>query len=437
MNTKTRGLVFAAVFTAAAATLSAGSLDYLSNQNASYFFSTAQTASTAGASIVPYNPAGTALLDKGFYLDASNQTILKFYDESEDKLLKSSYSQKDPTPFLPSLALAYNFGNVGPGKLSLYGNGGITAGGGTLNWKDGTIGTSAFLVKSGITTYTSSVEASSIYYGLGAGAGYSFLNDMVSVSAGARYVIANRTGKINGTATISGAVIDFSDEYQYNATGVTPIFGIDIRPVSGLTVGVRYEMETNLKFKYKTDSLSASPEVSTAMTQYIAAGLKSKLPNYDGVEVNQNLPQVLSLGAEYVFTPKFTLSAGTNLYFLGNADMNGGEDNFTTGYELNLAGQYQCTEKLLAGLTAMYSNQGTKNSFFESDSILLTSSANPPLDSVTLGGGVKYNAIKTLDLLLSTSYVYYFPKSATTASGLEVNYEKKVFNVCLGASYKF
>jgi long-chain fatty acid transport protein len=458
MNTKTRGLIYAAVFAVATATLSAGSLDYLSNQSAGYFFSTAQTASTAGAGIVPYNPAGTALLDKGFYLDASNQTILKYYDESVDSTyLSDSYSQKDPTPFLPSLALVYNFGNVGPGKLALYGNGGITAGGGNLKWDDGTIGTNSYgllvaqaanalspttpTVPNGSST---KLTASSIYYGLGTGVSYAFLDDKVSASAGVRYVNAQRSGSISGTmnlvtytpaATPWSLSVDY--DYTYSAQGLTPIFGLNVRPVSGLTLGARYEMETKLEFEYSDDT----PTVTCAANPTVAALVKSKL-NWAGKKVRQDLPQVLGFGAEYMFTPKFTLSAGTNLYFMNAAtieDVEGDDisDLFGIGYELNLAGQYQFTEKLLAGLTAMYSNQGAKDSYYEDDTNLLFASANPPLDSLTVGGGVKYNVIKTLDLLLTTSYVHYFPKSATTDAGLEIDYSKTVYNFGLGASYKF
>jgi long-subunit fatty acid transport protein len=173
----------------------------------------------------------------------------------------------------------------------------------------------------------------------------------------------------------------------------------------------------------------------------VAALVKSKL-NWAGKKVRQDLPQVLSFGAEYVFTPRFTLSAGTNLYFMNAAtieDVEGDDisDLFGVGYEINLAGQYKFTEKLLAGLTAMYSNQGAKDSYYEDDTNLLFASANPPLDSLTVGGGVKYNVIKTLDLLLTTSYVHYFPKSATTDAGLDVDYSKTVYNFGLGASYKF
>ena len=428
MLIKTFSRACVVAFIATAATLSAGNLDTLSNQSASYFFSTAQTASTAGAGIIPYNPAGTALLEKGFYLDASSQTIFKFYSEKEDNLLKSTYKQNEPTPSLPSINFVYNFGDVGPGRLAAYANGGICAGGGGLNWKDGTIGTNALKVQyAALGLKSTSFEASSVYYSAGGGLGYAFLDNRVSVSAGARYVNGQRSGKLSGYSSTlaSNLVYDF----DYTAQGVTPIFGVDVRPVDGLTLGLRYELETAMKFKYKTNEISAA-----------LAGF-----NKDGKKFTQDLPQVLSFAGEYKFTPEFTMSAGTNLYFLNlakydvNSDgTNDAKDYFGLGYELNLAGQYQLTKKLLLGGTFMYSEQGTKSKFYEDSNanVLLAASANPPLDSVTFGTGAKYNVWKSLDILLTGAYIHYLPVSADV-SAFNVTYNKDVVEVCLGAGYKF
>ena len=136
--------ILALFFVASAAALSAGSLDYLSNQNASYYLNMAGVSATDGAEIVPFNPAGTALLGKGFYLDVASQTLFKFYSESEDAMLDEEYKLNNPTPFLPSLAAVYNFGKLGAGNLSVYLNGGICAGGGVVDWSDGTLGTNVY-----------------------------------------------------------------------------------------------------------------------------------------------------------------------------------------------------------------------------------------------------------------------------------------------------
>lgn len=461
-KTVIKGMVVSALILSAAS-LSAGSLDYLSNQNADYFLSASQNASTADAGIVPYNPAGTALMEKGLYLDVSNQTIFKMYSESEDAVLKEDYELNAPTWVLPNLSLVYNFGAMGPGKLSVYGQGGVVAGGGSLDWTDGTIGTDGYVASSigsialmatgglmaksvpaaaaatTVTGYATELEASSVYYGMGGGVAYSLLEDMVSASAGVRYNIAKRTGKISGTMNfttpaLGGAwKLDIVDDYEYEAAGFTPIFGLDIRPISNLTIGVRYEMETDLEFTYSTNEISATS--SNAAMAALAAGVKTLLPDYDDVEANQNLPQVLSLGAEYRFSPQLTASAGSTVYLIGDADMNEFEDNFGIGYEINAAVGYRPVEKLLVGGTFMYTDQGTESDYFEKADVL-TVSANPALDSIMFGLGVQYELFANFDALLSGSFTKYLSESATTASALEVTYDKQTVNVGLGLKYK-
>jgi len=439
-------------FVASAAVLSAGSLDYLSNQNASYFLNMAGVSATDGAEIVPYNPAGTALLDKGFYLDVTSQTLFKFYSESEDRVLNEDYKLNNPTPFLPSLAAVYNFGKLGAGNLSVYLNGGICAGGGSLDWSDGTVGTNAYpaqiakQVSSGpppvptspAAGSSSSLEVSSVYYGLGVGVGYSFLDDMLSASAGVRYVMAKRTGAMDAsmnfsTPAIGGAwTLDVNYEYTQEARGFTPIFGFDARPIKGLTLGLRYEMETELEFEWDIDSLSAT--VSNPLVNSVATKLKTQL-NTDGEKFNQNLPQIISFGAEYDFNPKLTMNFQTTVYMMNLADLNGVEDDYNTGYEVALSGRYAFTEKLLCGGSVMYTESGAKDSLYESGD-LLTVSANPPLDSLMFGLGVKYMVIKNLNVLLSGSYVDYLPKDVENGA-LEITYKKQVFNMGLGVSYMF
>lgn len=436
----------------------AGSLDYLSNQNASFGFNAAQTASTSGgSSIIPYNPAGTALLEPGYYFDLGNQTILKFYDESEDSLLNDSFAQDEPTFFLPSFGFVGNFGAVGTGRLSAYVNAGVCAGGGTLNWSDGTIGTTALAGSTAVSIATtlsggglattptgtsSSMEASSVYYGIGAGLGYALFDDKVAVSAGVRYVIARRSAVLDGTLSLNSAAlggawtIDFTCDYEYEATGFTPIFGLDVRPVEGLTLGVRYEMETTLDFDYSINQASAVSSSAAGPATAAAVGLATNLAALVPAEATQNLPSILSVGLEYAFTPSLTVSMMTAIYFVGDMDYDGLEDYFDTGFEVALGVQYTVNERLSLGASCMYTDQGAKDSLYEASANLLSVSANPPLDSLNFSLGGRYEIIRNLHILLAGGYIYYFPHTATTVSGLEVTYEKQIVNIYAGVSYR-
>jgi long-chain fatty acid transport protein len=166
----------------------AGSIDYLSNQSAKYLMTLAgRAAATDGADIVSYNPAGTALMGEGFFIDVSNQTLFKPYsqdvefDGSVYDLSKETYEQSTPTILLPNVYLVYNAGQIGMGKLAVFGQAGVVAGGGSLEWSDGTAGLEAAAILVGSSSSSvlrnldAKVKGSSVYYAFGGGVAYSFL----------------------------------------------------------------------------------------------------------------------------------------------------------------------------------------------------------------------------------------------------------------------
>ena len=108
----------------------AASIDYLSNNSASYFQNPSQTGKISVEGIF-YNPAGTAFLDDGTYLNANLQNSM--VDESmtlNGKKLKSHrYAGA------PSFNILYKKDNY-----SLFGNLSVIAGGATLRYNNGVAG---------------------------------------------------------------------------------------------------------------------------------------------------------------------------------------------------------------------------------------------------------------------------------------------------------
>ena len=172
------------------------------------------------------------------------------------------------------------------------------------------------------------------------------------------------------------------------------------------------------------------------MSRRLGDVYKRQMLDNDGRKADMNLPAILSVGVDYAFSPKLAASFTSVLYFMNTADYEGMEDDFGVGYELSAGARYRPTEKLALGGTVMYSNQGAKSSFFENDTYILTTSANPSLNSVLAGLGAKYAVLKNLDLLLAGGYIYYIPESATSDAGLDLTYEKQVVDVSVGASFK-
>jgi len=141
-----------------------------------------------------------------------------------------------------------------------------------------------------------------------------------------------------------------------------------------------------------------------------------------------------------VVTPELTVSAGGQIYFIGDADMEGYEDYFGTGWEVALGATYKVMEPLKIGASIMYTDQGAKDSLLESSSQLLTVSGNPVLNSIFFGLGGTYTVIPNLDLTLALGWVHYLPKDAdivlSSGNTLKVEYKKDVYNMAIGASYK-
>ncbi|GHT91053.1 hypothetical protein FACS1894140_0840 [Spirochaetia bacterium] len=462
----------------APAALFAGSIDYLTNQSARWLLSPSRNASTDAADIINYNPAGSVFLPKGLSVDLSMQTLFKFYhndntftpetgwktlgtlpmgfgvnfsakDEDED------FSQDLPTPALPNLYVAYNFGRLGPGVLALYFQGGVPAGGGDLEWDDGTAGTLFALnglQASLASQYFSppmgsqganigplsshSFKASSIYYGIGLGGAYSFLDDRLSLSLGGRLVIAQRGFSIEASY---GPGYKLKGEFEYNAVGFTPIIGFDVRPVQGLTLAARYEIETRLEFEYEQKSLSGSLKAA-------GKSLLAQADIKDGKKFNQNLPHIIGLGAEYQLNDDLALSVSGTFYLLSQTNLGRSNKNFfTTGYDLGFGVTYRIIENLKIGTGINYTETGAKDSYFNDSGTLLNASANPLLDSIAFGLGATYSLKHGLDATLSFLYSHYIPQdysvtqysSANPVYSVDGTYTKDIFEIGIGIGYHY
>jgi long-chain fatty acid transport protein len=229
-------------------------------------------------------------------------------------------------------------------------------------------------------------------------------------------------------------------EFEYNALGVTPIIGFDIRPIENLTIGLRYEFETSLEFEYEQKKLEGSSTNGTH-APYVRGGVPSVLGAAgitNGKKFNLNLPQIIGAGVEYMVIPGLTLDLSGTVYLLPYADLNGTEDYFNAGYDVGLGAKWQVLDALKLGLGFSYTESGTKQSYY--DESVLNASANPPLDSVTVGLGGTYSFGFGLDINLGVLYAHYLPadyKAATTGLSVEGTNKKDVINIGLGVSYHY
>ena len=456
-------MVFMCVFILTGASLFAGSIDYLSNQSAKWAMTTSRNASLDGADIIQYNPAGTAWLSRGWSLDFSGQTLLKYYNNENTRVGDFSgsatllypllsrpaetLSQNYPSPIVPNMYLAYNFGEVKKGKLAAYIQAGVVAGGGELKWKNGTAGTT--LLMTGISAAAGGAPgrissqdftASSIYYGIGIGASYAFPGDKVSVSLGGRTVMAKRSFDLKASYSSSETLIG---GYEYKATGFTPILGVNVKPNKDITLTARFEAPTSLEFEYKQKELGGS--LSAA-----AAAVLTNVGIVDGKKTRQDLPAVIGLGAGYTINDKFTFDVSGTFYLLDKANFGyvyeGGNivgeinDYFSAGWDMGFGTTYKVGNNLKIGAGATYTEAGIKDSYLNDPKTALNASANSKLDSIAMGSGVTYTIMSNLDLTLSLLWSHNFPKNFSIDSGafkVSGKYTNDVVIIGYGVSYRF
>ncbi len=368
------------------------SIDSVTDRSARFWINQARYASLDAADIVAYNPAGTALVQEGLYFDLSSQTfIMPYRQKIEGTAADGSFEQNKPVFSIPNFFTVYNLGRQGIGNLAFFVDSGVVAGGGALEW-DGTSGLSAYGA-------SGKVKASASTFAAGGGAAYSFFDNMLSFSAGARYIYSTKEVKVDALGI----------DYKFDATGYTLVFGADIRPVDKLNIGAKYETRTKLTYKYDNN---AKPD-----------------ERYD-------LPEILSIGAEYTLTPKLSISASGVLYFLGRTDMEGYEDYFGTTIDTAIGADYKTDHSWKFGGSISYVKSGAKSKLFKDDSQLFTVSANPPLDWYIISCGATRTINQNLDITASLALIHYLSKNVTTNAGYNVEYEKDIYIVAVGAGYK-
>jgi long-chain fatty acid transport protein len=442
---------------------------------------------------VYYNPAGLTLLPKGFYLSLSNQFISQTKSIVSDyKYLNGTpreYIGKVSAPIFPGLYAAYNLDrfSFSLGINPIGGGGGAVYEDGLPSFESQVAGLpvtlnaalSQFaLLFTGLGIPTPTVDAyeadiffegKSVYMGYQFNAAYK-LHDLISISAGGRYVNAKNTihghvkdVKVNINSLIGGgmqspgnffrtlalipqvpapfksqlnAVADGLDaqtnvtvQVEQSGSGFTPIFNANIHPVEGLDIAFKYEHKTKLHLiNHVIDSLDGNG-------MYV-----------DGDTVVGDMPAMLAFGAQFKGSSKFLVSAGVHTYFDKNNDYDGSLDTsinlIDKNYlELAFGAQYFASDKLDVSAGFLVANTGV-NDEYQSD-------LNYSLSSYTLGAGLGYKINDKICLNLGVSYTLNadYKKTFETpdpgdligGSTLTVNetYGKNTFLIGIGLDFRF
>lgn len=404
---------------ASASPIFAGGIENKTNWSAEWVRTLNRNSATDSADAVAYNPAGVMKMNDGLYLNVSGQYAFKDYSNTEPNTfpytgIKHSTDEPD---FVPSLFALYK-----NDKWAAYGAVTIVVAGGKVEYDNGTYTTArlgyGLIYTGGLggTLASQYLDGKSYFIGYTIGGAYK-INDIMSVSLGARYVDASRD--FSGYAKLNGTVlgnITPSVDYEETGDGWGGIIGINLTPIEKLNIGLRFETKTSI-------------ELETHVNNDTVPGGLPGLTN--GAKRNRDLPALLGVGVSYKFTPKLRVETDLTYYFNQNA---GWDNNPVTaadetvkddGYDIGIACEYTINPQWKASVGYMYTFVGIDPNNMSIET--------PELDANTIAGGVAFNPTPNWGINLGVLKTFY--KDAETSNG--VKFEKDVVIVALGVQYKF
>ncbi len=396
-----------------ASPLMAGGIVNKQNFSSEYLRTFSRNAATDAADVMVFNPAGVMKMEDGFY---GNLAIF--------------YADKDYSNTIPGLGeLDSKEPSIIPGLFALYRQDKwagffaftIPGGGGMVNYKDGsatTLGMAQGIILSGLTPFdtyeSSSIEANSFYYGYTIGGAYT-INDLVSVSAGLRFVDAFKEADATAVLSVGGlGATPINVEFEQTANGWGGFFGVNYTPREDLNFGFRYETATELDFK---------TNIKNDDTNGLGGTIDPRL--IDGNKIREDLPGLIGLGAAYKVKPNIKLDFSLTYYLEESATWDSGIEADGNSWDLAIAAEYTFNPQLRGSLGYMLTKTG-----IDADDM---TPENPELGANTLSAGVAWEPMDNMTLNFAMLNSFYVSDKTSTG----IKYEQNIFGLGFGIEYKF
>jgi long-chain fatty acid transport protein len=432
---------------AASGPLYPSGVDTLSHQSAEIFLDgLSPNASSDSADCMNYNPAGTAFMNDGLYMNLGVQCILSTYQNTYEKIRRT-----DNEPIvLPNIYIVRKKDN-----WAVFGSFNIPGGTGQINYPHGIgyiknqleqLSLELNALTGGVSplpVVSQSLKAGNGVFGLKFGGAYRF-NDVVSVAIKGIYYSAYKNASVKYNAFIpynlgTPALLAITSTVDYNATGngIGCGAGIDVRPVKNLTLAATFISPGYIKYNYShftnrslgVDTISGP---NSMQARGIPALVTLQLWSHGNAEKNNDeyvAPAIVLTGLEYRATEKFWVSTSWAVYINSLAKWNGLEHTFNTGWEGSLGFRYNVTADIMLGIGVAYVSSGITYKSLE----MISQASNPALNNCSVAGGVKFRAAEGLHLTVSADWTYYTPMKASY--GL-IEYRRMGYVVAFGAEYK-
>jgi opacity protein-like surface antigen len=381
------------------------------NQSAEYVKTQSRSASVEPDAAF-FNPAGTALMQDGFYYYLSEQVIVDpirikpFGGYANELMMASRHEYKaDKSGFtFINLYLVHKKGRFAWsfGFLPLGGGGNATYNNG-LQMIDLALNPQLnppALLSSILNqlyggapviggTPISKLKGFSVVYTVQTSLAYEVIKDLLTVSLGVRgmYGVTVLDATLYGLGGRYGGYIPGASNFHANQQGFAYGFigGVDVKPVKDLTIAVKGEWNSPLR-------------QHTVSTDYIAFGMFDK-SNMDGNTRYAQIPGTLGVGASYKIMGA-QIAAHYTYYFNQFAQMRGREKNFTGGYDVGGGIDYTITAvPINIGAGYQWSATGARPSAL--------SQFNDDVNYHTVGAGISYLFDGKMKLTLAFAYSHY------------------------------
>ncbi len=427
---------------------------YLTNTNQSVAFlrNPARNASTEIDAIYS-NPAGMAFLPSGLHFSVNGQsafqtrtinaTFAPFALNADGQTVNGmrTFEGKASAPFIPSISAAYK-----RDRWTFGAHFAISGGGGKASFNSGLPSFEAPVAalvaglaqnaslqavgqRFGQYQFDTYMEGRQYIFGFTLGAAYRISDDFSAyLGLRANYMDNHYEGYLrniqvshNGTmkplsATLSNisqalataapvvsqtlaayarATGDKELNVDQSGLGLTPIIGVNYR-VGDLHLAARYEFKTSIKTENKTK------QNTTGLAAF-----------EHGVNTPNDIPALLSLGAQYSILPSLRVSAGYHHYFDKEAGMSGDKQKTLEHgtHEYLLGAEYDINERLTVSAGGQLTNYGLSDAFQQDLSF--------SCDSYSIGLGGAYRITPKIRVNVAyflTSYSDYTKVSATYVS---------------------
>jgi len=230
--------------------------------------------------------------------------------------------------------------------------------------------------------------------------------------AAQQYAAAAQTYKSQAmtTGTLGVATQDITLNCDQTGWGVTPVIGLDYRPDKHWNFAVKYEAQTALTLRNK----SAHSES--------AANLAQLGQFKDGERVDEYIPALFTIGAQYSPIDQLRINIGGHYFFDKNAKKYGDTQKLLKSgtWEASLGAEYDIDEKFTVSAGWQTTNYGNTDDYMKD--LSFTTNSN------SIGAGIKWHVSKTVALEAA-----YFQTLYSTYEKSSANYNNAANIVSLAA----